>query len=214
MGHGDRNVTGPDKAEISSAGHFRRRRYPLRWRWPRVTVRDRALTGSGAASTQAAATCTARTSAIRTPQWRHVRLLRRGPGPLRADAPTEPVASCRSARQDPYLREGRMTSDRTDLQGSPGYALPSNGPRTRAHGTRKPCLREAGFRRPEYVPPEGFEPSHLAPEASALSPELWGPGPPGQSGTAFEEVTSPGACVGRARRPLPTPQRNAIPSRR
>ncbi len=24
------------------------------------------------------------------------------------------------------------------------------------------------------VPPEGFEPSHLAPEASALSPELWG----------------------------------------
>ena len=26
----------------------------------------------------------------------------------------------------------------------------------------------------QKVPPEGFEPSHLAPEASALSPELWG----------------------------------------
>jgi CheY-like chemotaxis protein len=53
------------------------------------------------------------------------------------------------------------------------------------------------------VPPEGFEPSHLAPEASALSPELWGRVPQ-TCGLAFEEIISPGACVGRASRPPAT----------
>ena len=58
------------------------------------------------------------------------------------------------------------------------------------------------------MPPEGFEPSHLAPEASALSPELWGLALRCDAAKlALDEATSPGACLGRA---WPTPPQPAL----
>src|SRR3954452_16096613 len=58
------------------------------------------------------------------------------------------------------------------------------------------------------VPPEGFEPSHLAPEASALSPELWGLALRRHAAKlALDEATSLRAWLGRAR---PRPPQAAL----
>jgi hypothetical protein len=50
-------------------------------------------------------------------------------------------------------------------------------PSTESQHYRRSVIICAGHR---YAPPAGFEPAHTAPEAVALSPELWGLALPGQ----------------------------------
>ena len=85
---------------------------------------------------------------------------------------------------------------------------------TRRHDLSQPVTEE--FRRParsgddsrgyEVAPPVGFEPTLPAPEADALSPELWGLRDVGKS-------TSERALPGHAPAECPVSGQKALPSR-